>query len=87
MKQEDVIIMENSKAFSPCSDTYNRSLEEIMEISLRPKEYVELVENLRVCIRKNSKEDANEILDKIKNIVGEDDPFLVTARIALDRMD
>ncbi len=83
--------MENSKAFSPCSDTYNRSLEEIMEehmeISLRPKEYVELVENLRVCIRKNSKEDANEILDKIKNIVGEDDPFLVTARIALDRMD
>jgi ABC-type multidrug transport system ATPase subunit len=91
MKSSDVIIMDKGKAKYPISETYNRSLEEIMEenmkISLRPKEYEKLVEMFRNAIVHGNKEKANTVLDEIKGIIGEEDPFLITARIALNRMN
>jgi hypothetical protein len=83
--------MKNGEVFQPLSDTFNRSLEEIMEeqmeISLRPPEYTELVQEFRNAIMHNNRNLALAKLDQIKEVVGENDPFFITARIALERME
>lgn len=90
MQRENVYIMKNGKAHTPPSDTYNRSLDEIIEehmnVSLRPDEYTELVTEFRNAVKSNDKPYATEIISKIKAIVGETDPFLVTANIVLRGM-
>ena len=91
VQRENVFIMKNVEVFQPLSDTFNRSLEEIMEeqmeISLRPPEYTELVQEFRNAIMHNNRNLALAKLDQIKEVVGENDPFFITARIALERME
>ena len=91
VQRENVFIMKNGEVFQPLSDTFNRSLEEIMEeqmeISLRPPEYTELVQEFRNAIMHNNRNLALAKLDQIKEVVGENDPFFITARIALERME
>lgn len=91
MQKEDVFIFKEGKVYQTLSDTYNRSLDEIMEeqlhVSLRPLEYTELVKVFRNAVMHGDKEKAAGILDEIKMLVGDDDPFLITARIVMRRME
>lgn len=91
MQRENVYIQKNGKIYRAPSETYNRSLDEIMEeqmeVSLRPPEYEELVKNFRNAIIHNQKQSALKILEEIKKFIGEEDPFFITARIALGRME
>ena len=91
MQRKNVYILKNGKVFQALSDTFNRSLDEIMEeqmeVSLRPPEYSELVQEFRNAIIHNRKDIALAKLDQIKEVVGEDDPFFITANIALERME
>lgn len=91
LKQNDVYILNEGNVYNAYSETFNRSLDEIMEelmgVSLRPQEYTDLVQEFRNAVVHNQKELALQKLDEIKKIVGEDDPFLITARIALGRME
>ncbi len=90
MRRTDVHILKNGYCKPSPSDTYNRSLDEIieeqMEVSLRPKEYIDLVTEFRNAIIHGRKDIALAKLDQIREVVGEDDPFFITARIALERM-
>lgn len=88
--RKDVFIMHNGRCKNAPSETYNRSLDEIMEehmlVSMRPAEYNNLVQEFREAVMSNRKQQAEEALIKLREIVGETDPFFITARIALDRM-
>lgn len=91
MQRKNVFIMSDGKAELAASETYNRSLDEIMEehmsVSMRPAEFVDLEQEFRKAIINGEKSLAEEVLDKIKMIVGENDPFFITARIVLNRME
>ena len=83
-------LLKSGKVHNAISETFNRSLDEIMEeqmeVPLRPQEYTELVQEFRNAIIHNQKNIALAKLDQIKEVIGEDDPFFITARIAMERM-
>ena len=87
---ESVFRMIDGKCFQSTSDTYNRSLDEIMEeqmgVQMRPQEYVELEKEFRNAVIHSRKDLALAKLEQIREIIGEDDPFFITARIVLERM-
>ena len=90
MQRENVYLLKSGKVHNAVSETFNRSLDEIMEeqmeVPLRPQEYTELVQEFRNAIIHNQKNIALAKLDQIKEVIGEDDPFFITARIAMERM-
>lgn len=90
MRKKDVFIMHEGRCKNVPSETYNRSLDEIMEehllVTMRPIEYSNLVQEFRDAIIRNRKDQAEEALIKLREIVGENDPFFITARITLNRM-
>lgn len=90
MKRKNVFIMHNGQCQNVPSETYNRSLDEIMEehmlVTMRPLKYNELVQDFRNAVMHGRKDIAEEVLLKIREIVSESDPFFITARIALNRM-
>lgn len=91
IQRSNVYKMANGKVSKPLSDTFNRSLDEVIEeqfgVSLRPPEYTELVQEFRNAIMHGRKDIALAKLEQIKEVVGEHDPFFITARIALNRME
>ncbi|MCX4371844.1 MAG: AAA family ATPase [Dysosmobacter sp.] len=91
MHKKDVYIMSNGQAGPAPSETYNRSLDEIMEehmlVSMRPAEYNESVQAFRGAVMRGNRAEAEAVLARIREIVGESDPFFITARIALNRME
>lgn len=91
MQKKNVFIMTDGKVGPAPSETYNRSLDEIMEehmlVSMRPTEYVDLEQEFRNAVVHGRKDLAEEALIKIREIVGENDPFFITARIVLNRME
>lgn len=90
MQQKNVYIMDNGKVKRAPSETYHRALDEIMEehmlVSMRPSEYTDLVQEFRDAVIHGRKDLAEEALIKLREIIGETDPFFITARIALNRM-
>ena len=90
LRQESVFIMKKGQVYPANSETYNRALDEIMEeqmgISMRPEKFTEWENNFRNAVIHQNKEAAITALNQIKTIVGEDDPFFITARIALNHM-
>lgn len=91
MKRQNVFIMENGKVCSARSDTFNRSLDEIMEeqmlVTMRPKIFTDLEKEFRNAVIHNQKDVAIAKLEQIREIVGDDDPFFITASMALRRME
>ena len=71
-------------------ETYNRSLDNIMEenmgISLRSEEFKMLEKKFRNAVMHGQKKEAETILSQIQTVISEEDPFFVTAKIALSRM-
>lgn len=90
LRRESVFIMRDGQVYTANSETYNRALDEIMEeqmgISMRPVNFTMLEEAFRNAIIHQDKAEAIKVLNQIKEIVDEDDPFFITARIALNRM-
>lgn len=90
LRQENVFIMRNGKVFLPASETYNRALDEIMEeqmeVSMRSKEVDELISKFKQAVTDKDKEGAIKINGKLKDVLAEDDPFLITTRLVLERM-
>lgn len=90
MKWQNVFSVREGKVYHAVSETYNRSLDEIMEeqmsVSMRPTVFTELETEFRNAVIHGKKDVALAKLEQIKEIVGEDDPFFITARIAIERM-
>lgn len=91
MKRQNVFIMDNGKVYSARSDTFNRSLDEIMEeqmlVTMRPKIFTDLEKEFRNAVIHNHKDIAVAKLEQIREIVGDEDPFFITASMALRRME
>lgn len=91
MKRQNVFIMDNGKVYSARSDTFNRSLDEIMEeqmlVTMRPKIFTDLEKEFRNAVIHNHKDIAIAKLEQIREIVGDEDPFFITASMALRRME
>lgn len=91
IQRNNVYKMSNGKVSKPLSDTFNRSLDEVIEeqfgVSLRPQEYTDLVQEFRNAILHGRRDIAISKLEQVKEMVGEHDPFFITASIALGRME
>lgn len=91
MKRQNVFIMDNGKIHSARSDTFNRSLDEIMEeqmlVTMRPTVFMDLEKDFRNAVMHNRKDLAIVKLEQIREIVGDEDPFFITASMALRRME
>ncbi len=91
LQRTNVYKMSNGKVSRPLSDTFNRSLDEVIEeqfgVSLRPQEYIDLFNEFRKAVIQGRKDIALAKLEQIKEVVGEHDPFFITASIALERME
>ena len=91
IKRQNVFIMNNGKVQPARSDTFNRSLDEIMEeqmrVAMRPKVFTDLEIEFRDAVIHNNKDVAWAKLEQIREIVGDDDPFFITASMALRRME
>ena len=91
IQRNNVYKMSNGQVTKPLSDTFNRSLDEVMEeqfgVSLRPQEYTDLFNEFRNAVMHGRKDLALSKLEQIKEVVGEHDPFFITASIALERME
>lgn len=91
IQQDDLFILKNGIAMQSGSNTYNRSLNEIMEeqmeVSMRPVEYTELVREFRNAVVHGTRSIAQAKLDQIREVIDDDDPFFITARIVLERME
>ena len=91
MKRQNVYIIDNGNSYHARSDTFNRSLNEIMEeqmlVTMRPKVFIDLEKDFRNAVIHNQKDLAIAKLEQIREIVGEDDPFFITASMALRRME
>ena len=91
IQRSNVYKMANGNVSKPLSDTFNRSLDEVMEeqfgVSLRPQEYTDLFNEFRKAVMHGRKDIALAKLEQIKEVVGEHDPFFITASIALERME
>lgn len=91
IKRQNVFILNNGKVQPARSDTFNRSLDEIMEeqmlVTMRPKIFTDLEIEFRNAIIHNNKDVAWAKLEQIREIVGDDDPFFITASMALRRME
>lgn len=91
LQRSNVYKMSNGKVSRPLSDTFNRSLDEVIEeqfgVSLRPQEYIDLFNEFRKAVIQGRKNIALAKLEQIKEVVGEHDPFFITASIALERME
>lgn len=90
LQRSSVYKMSNGKVSRPLSDTFNRSLDEVIEeqfgVSLRPQECTDLFNEFRKAIMQGRKDIALAKLEQIKEVVGDHDPFFITASIALERM-
>lgn len=90
LRQENVFIMKNGQVFLPTSETYNRALDEIMkeqmEVSMRSKDVDELINKFKQAVACKDKEEAIKINKELKDVLSEDDPFLITTRLVLERM-
>ena len=91
MKQQNVFVMDNGRIYRARSETFNRSLDEIMEeqmlVTMRPKVFTDLEREFRNAVMHNQKDIAEAKLEQIREIVGDDDPFFITASMALRRME
>ena len=91
MKQKNVFVMDNGKIYHARSETFNRSLDEIMEeqmlVTMRPKVFTDLEREFRNAVMNNQKDIAEAKLEQIREIVGDEDPFFITASMALRRIE
>lgn len=90
MKKENILRLKNGVIYNPSSETFNRDitevLEELMDVKKRPVEIEEMMFDFRNSIIYKDIEKATEVLDKLKEVLSKEDPFLNTAKISITRL-
>lgn len=86
--REQIRILDNGEIYMPAAQTYGRDansiLREIMKVSERPADVVQLLSAFYACMDENDYKEADKILTEIEGIVGTNDPDIAAARTALD---
>lgn len=82
--------MRQGRIASTNSETYNRSLDEIMQenmdITMRSPEVHLLYDEFKQCIADGNKEKAEKIISKLKQILDEEDPLFIKLRLVMRRL-
>ncbi len=91
VRKENIRILKEGKVYMPSVDTYNRDitevLDEIMEVPKRPIEIEKTIKDFRNAAMHGNKEEAYRLLDEIKGLLSDEDPYWVTAEHLLSRME
>jgi predicted ATP-binding protein involved in virulence len=88
VKKEHIILLENGKVYEPTNTTYGRDiaaiLKEMMHVDVRPSEVTNLIEEFYKSISDEKYEDAKNILEKMVDILGNNDSEVVQAKVTYD---
>lgn len=88
VKSEHLLILEDNQAYTPACSTYGRDVNAIMSMIMgtesRPIEIKNDFNALYRYIDDDQLHKANEMIEKLGRIIGEDDPELVGARVTLE---
>lgn len=88
VKKDNVLLLDNYKVYQPSNTTYGRDitaiLREIMQVEVRPDEVVEKIKSFYDQLDNRKLEEAKNILNELKNILGDNDADVVKAKISLD---
>jgi len=91
MKKGNILVLKDGAIFSPSAETFNRDvtevLEELMEVRKRPAGIEAIIAEFRNSIVHRDKEPAIEALERLKGLLSEEDPFFITARISMSRLE
>lgn len=90
LRGEDVFIMKQGEIRPANSETYNRSLDEIMEenmdITMRSPEVHLLYDEFKQSVADKNKKRAEEIIMKLEKILDKEDPLFIKLRLVMRRL-
>lgn len=88
VKKENIRILDGESVFIPAEQTYGRDansiLREVMQVGERPEEVRRLLGDYYQAIDREETARAEELLEQIEDIVGENDPEINGAKVTLD---
>ncbi|MGX6592811.1 AAA family ATPase [Cetobacterium ceti] len=86
--KKHIRILNSLEVFIPQNTTYGRDsdaiLREIMEVNIKPKDIVALIDNIYEDIDQGNISSGKERLEQLKKIVGENDEEFIKAQISLE---
>ncbi len=88
VKKEHILLMEEGNVFSPSNATYGRDIsaimQEMLKVEVRPKEVLMIRDDFYRMLSQENYSRANELLEKMKDILGENDADVVQACVSYD---
>jgi predicted ATP-dependent endonuclease of OLD family len=91
MKSRNIILLKEGIAYNPSSETINRDvsevLEELMDVERRPPEIEANISNFRNYVAMKDIEKATKELEKLEVQLSDDDPFFISSKISLERIN
>ena len=90
-RNNSVFLMNGGQIFQSSVDTYNRDvseiLQELMEVSLRPRHINVLITNFNRAIAQKKPEVAKQCRDELAQHLSKNDPFFITADLSIARIE
>ena len=90
LRSENVFKVKDGSIDLLISETYNRSLDEIMEenmdVNMRSRDVHMLYDEFKQCIADEDKNKAEEIVSELKKLLDPEDPLFIKLRLALRRL-
>lgn len=90
LRSENVFKVKDGNIDLLISETYNRSLDEIMEenmdVNMRSRDVHMLYDEFKQCIADEDKNRAEEIVSELKKLLDPEDPLFIKLRLALRRL-
>lgn len=91
MKRDNILLLKDGVVYNPSGETYNRDiteiLEELMDVKKRPPEIEKLIYDFRDNAMQKNKVQAYDLYARLKEVLSEDDPFFINAKITLSRLE
>lgn len=91
MRKENIRIIKDGQVFEPDADTYNRDitevLEELMEVGKRPVEVERAIRDFRNAVMHHNRKGALACRETLEGLLSEEDPFWVTVKHLLQRLE
>ena len=88
VNKDDIILLSNGTQFSPNEPTYgkdaNAILTQVMHVPVRQDDAAAVIELFHDCLASGKQLEAEKHLQALKALLGENDPAVVSAEIALD---
>lgn len=91
MKSNNVFLLRSGKIYESSIDPFNRDvseiMEELMDVSLRPENILDLINDFNKHIATKNLSAAKQTRGELAGLLSVDDPFFITADISIARID